>query len=356
MSGGPHVVVDVSANGFGHLAQVAPILTRLAERNPGTRLTLRTEIDPLICAQFFAIPFEIGPPPPDPNMRMRGPLDVDSDGLFADYVSLFENWDSVLDADSAVLASLSPDLLVTNIAVASIASAKAVSLPTAAICSLNWADVFDAYCGDRDGSGEIFERMTAIYSLADLFLQLSPHLPMDWLPAPRSVGPVARTGIDRRDALRACRQADFYVLASMGGIPGLHSALDLPRLPGVVWITPPDWKIERADVISRRGLDIDFIDLMRSVDAIVTKAGYGSVTEAACNGTRILYTDRTNWCETPVLEEWMKVNCTALKVAREDLQSGAFGPALATLLAVPSSPAIEITGVVEAVTALEEFL
>ena len=105
MSAKVHIVADISANGFGHLAQISPILMALAKVRPGLKVTLRTEVDPVICGQFLDIPFKVGPTPPDPNMRMKGPLDVDADGLFEDYQNLVADWENVITSDAAVLAA-----------------------------------------------------------------------------------------------------------------------------------------------------------------------------------------------------------------------------------------------------------
>lgn len=351
-----HIVVDISANGYGHLAQLAPILQTLYQLRSNIAVTVRTDLDRSICAEFINIPFEMGPRPPDPDMRMRGPLHVDENGLFADYSKIFSDRDAVIAHEAQVLRALSADLMITNISMASVASAKAAGIPAAAVSSLNWADVFEAYCGDRDGADDILDWMIQGYSQADLFLLLTPHLPTSWLPNPTSIGPIARIGNDRRKALEDLKPARYYVMASMGGIPGIHSEISLPPIDGVVWITPPNWRIDQVNSISRDELDISFIDLMKSADAIVTKAGYGSVTEAAANGTRILYTDRLNWCETPILEAWMTAHCTARKLPREALHSAELAHSLETLLAGPNPVPVEMTGASEAATAIATLL
>jgi hypothetical protein len=356
-----HIVADISANGYGHIAQLAPILTGLVETKGGATLTLRTEVDAGICAEFFDIPFAMGPPPPDPNMRMKGPLDVDREGLFADYRALTDNWDDVIAKDAAALESLGADLVVSNIAVASLASAKRAGVPSAAICSLNWADIFAAYCGTDGEAGDIFAHLTAAYTQATRFIQLSPHMPMDWLPEKISVGPVARRGRDRRADLQALKPARHYVIATMGGIPGMHTQVPLPEIDGVAWIVPPEWRDARSDFLTRplmdrTGNEIAFIDLMRSADAIVTKAGYGGVTESAVNATRILYTERTDWCETPMLEAWMAQHCAARRVERDKMQAGDYADDLKALLAEPTPPLLEPSGAVEAVAVLRELV
>lgn len=289
-------------------------------------------------------------------MRMKGPLDVDVDGLFADYEKLVGEWDEVVAADAVLLDEMKADLVMTNIAVASVASARTAGVPAAALCSLNWADIFAAYCGTGGVAGTIYAHLTANYAKADRFIQLAPHMPMDWVGERCSVGPVARRGEDRRDQLAGLRPATHYVLATMGGIPGMHTEVPLPKVDGVVWIVPRDWGSGREDFLSRADLDIVFIDLMRSADALVTKAGYGSVTECAVNATRILYTERTNWCETPMLEAWMSEHCTARRVEREAMQAGAFGGDLKNLLAMPVKAPMAATGAGEAASVIAELL
>ena len=86
---------------------------------------------------------------------------------------------------------------------------------------------------------------------------------------------------------------------------------------------------------------------MRSCDALVTKAGYGGVTESAVNST--YHTERTNWCETSILETWIAKNCTGRHIERDVMQSGDFGAVLQDLLAVPITKQSVRSGVDDAV-------
>jgi hypothetical protein len=47
------------------------------------------------------------------------------------------------------------------------------------------------------------------------------------------------------------------------------------------------------------------IDLLRSVDAVIAKPGYGTFAEAACNATPLLYVRRQEWPEQDCLIEWL---------------------------------------------------
>ena len=106
-------------------------------------------------------------------------------------------------------------------------------------------------------------------------------------------------------------------------------------------------------MIPLAGLPFSFIDLMASVDLVVTKTGYGMLVEAACNGVPLLFLARPDWPEWPWLEAWI-----------EDLGLGRPLPAdpdeLARMLRERDLPArrpgIVPTGIAEAADAIEARL
>lgn len=71
-----------------------------------------------------------------------------------------------------------------------------------------------------------------------------------------------------------------------------------------------------------RGFDrYAFPDLLRSVDVVLTKPGYGTFTEAACNGAAVLYLRRDDWPEQDCLIEWLETNARCLELGEVDLAS-----------------------------------
>ena len=60
---------------------------------------------------------------------------------------------------------------------------------------------------------------------------------------------------------------------------------------------------------------------LRSVDVVLTKPGYGTFTEAACNGAAVLYLRRDDWPEQDCLIEWLETNARCLELGEVDLAS-----------------------------------
>jgi len=101
---------------------------------------------------------------------------------------------------------------------------------------------------------------------------------------------------------------------------------------------------------------MNFIDVLRSADALITKPGYGSFVEAACNGVPVLYVPRHDWPEEPFLVPWLQHHGRGLSLRRDQLEQGDFAIDLATLLMLAPQVPVEPTGIDEAATRLAALL
>ena len=83
-----------------------------------------------------------------------------------------------------------------------------------------------------------------------------------------------------------------------------------------------------------RRCGVEYSDLVNAVDAVITKPGYGIVSECAVNHTRMLYTDRGSFREyDAIMRDMDWWNC-ALFIERGRLLEGNCGPELRRLLAM----------------------
>ena len=355
-----HLVVDITGHGYGHLAQVAPVVVELRARRPGLRLTVRSLVREPVLRLVLDDAVALAPPPPDVGLPMNGPVEVDRAAAAAAYAELHVDWPAVVAAEAARLAALGPDLLLSDVGYAGLAGAAAAGIPAVAMSSLNWADLYACYCGDRPEAPRVHGEILAAYRSARLFLQLAPHLPMTDLPNRRPVGPVAGRGRDRRAELAAklgLGAGEKLVLVTLGGIAMNGEVKALPVLPGVRWLVASGLALDgRADVEPAEAQGLGFDDLIRSCDAVVTKPGYGTIVGAVCGGRRIVYCERPDWPETPALDGWAKRHGAALMISREELAAGSYGAALAGLLARPDPPPAAAGGAAEAADILAALM
>ena len=344
------IVVDISGHGFGHAGQLAPILAELHRRRPELRLVVRSTLPEEPLEAILGGTFERAEPPPDPCLAMHDPVHVDRAATRAAYATLEAGFETLVEAEAARLRALAPDLLVANIGFVGLAAAARAGVPAIAIGSLNWADIAAAY---EVASPAMVERMRAAYRSAELTVLLTPHLPTPWLDRRVSVGPVARVGRPRRAELRAALglAPDILLgLVAFGGIDGAERLATLPAIDGVAWLAD---RVERPGMLTTRGLDLTFPDLLASVDVVITKSGYGTFAEAAAAGVPVLYRPRPDWPEAPWLEGWIR----QVGIGRP-LPPDADGIAalVEELRAAPRPRPVPPTGVADAVAILERRL
>jgi hypothetical protein len=300
------IVFDVSGHGLGHLGQTAPVIQKLSAQYPAARIIVRSTQPAPVVRDFVGGRVEFDTPPPEATLVMRGPTVVDAAASAAAYGALHANWHEHLAREAARLAALAPAALVANIPYLSLAAAKRIGIPAIAMCSLNWLDLYRAYCGEAPDAPAILETLATAYRSADIFLQPRPHMPMSDLPNRRSIGPIARIGRRRDNEIRTALQLSQrtrLVLVTLGGIPS-EQRLRLPDMPDVHWLVASDQTQASTRATDISQLAVGFIDVLASCDAVVTKVGYGTFVEAACNGIAVVSAARPDWPESEFLIDW----------------------------------------------------
>jgi hypothetical protein len=355
----PHLVVCISPHGFGHTAQVAPVVNALRTRLPELRLTLRTTVSPQILRARFDGAYAVDPVATDFGMAMASAVEVLVDESARAYTAFHANWGERVANEARALAALQPDLVLCNVPYLPLAGARATGIPAAALCSLNWADIYRSYCGGRPEAARIHAEMLDAYNAARVFIQTEPAMPMTDLVNRVPVGPIARIGKNRRAeiAQRAgLRAHERLVLVAPGGIPMPVDMARWPRVPGTRYVVEAAWHSRHPDAIAIQSLDMPFTDILASSDVFIGKPGYGSFAEAACNGIPMLYVPRGDWPEEPYLVTWLERHGRCRPIARRQFTDGDFATDIDAVLALPRREPVAPTGAEAAATLLAALL
>ncbi len=347
----PHLVVSITGHGFGHVAQTAPVLNRLHELLPGLRITVRSGVPPTYLRSRIHASFAHLPSEGDVGMAMSSALDVRVEESRAAYRAFHADWEARVAAEAQLLRELNADLVFSNVGYLPLAGAQRAGIPNAALCSLNWHDIYRHYCLVENsslaqpsiGSGRMEDETIAAqihdcYAHADAFLRATPGMAMSSLPNLVPVAPIAAVGASRREELdrrlRLSRE-EKLVLASLGGIASRLPVERWPRIEGVRWLVQRSWRVEHPDAVEIESLNMGFGDLLASCDALLCKPGYGSFVEAVCSGVPVLYVGREDWPESAALVGWLQRHGRCREVAREALERGDLAAELERLWSLP---------------------
>lgn len=336
-----HLFVDISSHGFGHLAIAAPVLNALAERLPPLELTVRSALPADKLRQRLHPPFRHIPAASDFGFVMVDALTVDRAATARAYRQAHAGWEQRVDDEARALRSLAPQYVLTNVSYLPLAGAARAGIPAAALCSLNWADLFAHFFGQEAWAAPIHAQMLTAYRSVRAFLRPTPGMPMAALANVVPIGPIACRGRKRDLGLGKGVRG---VLVAMGGIAHRLPVETWPRDPKLRWLVPTNWEVKHPDAIGFESFGLSFTDLLASVDAVVTKPGYGTFTEAACNGTPVLYQRRTDWPEQECLIDWLAATARCREVDAALLESGRLAETLEALGAQPPQAAMEPRG------------
>lgn len=354
----PHLLAAISFHGFGHLAQGATVINALRTANPKLRVTLQCAAPRAVINNFIAGPYELLPEPVDVGMVNIDALSVDVVRSAAAYRAFHSGWEQKISAAVLQLKQLRPSVLLGNIPYLPLLAAHHAGIPAFSLCSLNWADIYAHYLGAQPEAEQLLAQMLRGYQSARATLLTEPSMPMSNLGNTQPIGPVARVGLEQRDLLRdalGVPRAAKLVLVALGGITTPIDVTRWPQLDGVFWLVQSDWNLTHPAARAWDGLNWRFIDVLRSSDVLITKPGYGSFAEAACNGVRVLYVPRGDWPEEPHLVDWLHRVTTCQSLSREQFARGDIAAEVTSLLSTPPPQAVAPAGIADAVTELTKY-
>jgi hypothetical protein len=348
----PHLLVAISAHGYGHLALTAPVIAHLRQRIDDLRLTVRSALPLSLLQQRIGGDFGHQAVADDFGMVQLGALRVDRDASAARYAALHQDWSASVARVANDLAAVDADLLLSNIPYLTLAAAGSIGLPSVALCCLNWAEIYTPYCRHRPEAALVRQQMVDSYRSVECFIAPEPSMPMasvaDRLLA---VPPIALATEGDRAVLAArlgLRSGQRLALVALGGIDTRLPIAAWPESADLHWLVPAAWQVVRSDVTAIEAIGLSFSQILASVDLVLTKPGYGTVTEAVANGIPVLYVRRGDWPEEPAIVAWMQRYARHQPISQQQLADGDLLPAIDRLLAQPPVVAPSFNGAAEA--------
>lgn len=355
------IFVAVSFHGFGHLAQVAPLVNALFARHPDWQLVIQCAAGRELLQHWITPDFIHVQLATDPGIPMHNALRVDAAETWHQYQLDYRNKAGNLAALQQLLALHQPDLLLSNIGYRVGRAAAQLNIPCFHFCSLNWADSFFPYCREQPDAATIYQDLYDDYNQAEVFFRLPPYMPMPGLTNRVDVGPVCRVG-QKRD-LHAHFQHDpdvRHVLVTMGGMPYPLPFEHWPQRSDLFYINAGARASPRADLINIADCGISHLDLTASCAVILTKPGYGTFMEAACSGTPVLYLSRGDWPEEPALLAWQRQHGYCREITAKQFQQADFvddiDQAIAVARSVQYPQPVSPTGIDEIIAQIEQRL
>lgn len=332
------VALAVSGHGFGHAVRSAEVAQSLVRR--GARVVLRTD------APAWLFPPEVQRIPSpgwplDVGVAQRDGLDMDLDETLRRWTAFDRHFDERVSAEAALLREYGAHVLLGDMPPLAFAAAAEAAIPSAAMTNFGWDWIYAAWPGFE----RAVERVRNSYARAAVLLRLPLHsTEADAFPAFRRIEDVplvARQARFPRQQVRAEHGIPVQarvVLLSFGGFDAAR--LDVAALgtwDQYLFLLTPSADIDTARLPPNVRLlpaqQPHYPSLLRACDAVVTKPGYGIVSDCLANRVPVLYTDRGPFREYDVLAAALERLGPARYLPQPQVRAGHLGPGLDALLA-----------------------
>jgi UDP:flavonoid glycosyltransferase YjiC (YdhE family) len=326
------ILYYITGHGYGHAVRSNQVIGHLQKIAPTLKIYVRTTA-PEWLIQGRIIPsrqtIDIG-------IVQKDSLDMDLKATLQACRSLHHNISIVIEREVNFVREHQVRLIVGDIPPFCFEIAARAAIASIAIGNFTWSEIYRAYTKNYPGFISLIEEMEKFYRKATLALTLPYPCGTDVFPRQQPIPWIARGSSLSRDQARIAfglPPSAILVLLSFGGL-GLKRIAwrKLTKLSGFFFVTTGDIEQEIDNVRFLPEAQRKYEDLVRAVDVVVTKPGYGIVADVISHRVPALYTDRGDFSEYPYLVRALKDCATAEFIPQEELLSGNIGSYLDRLL------------------------
>ena len=338
-----HIAYYVTAHGYGHGVRSCDILGALLAAHPALKVTVTTDLPESFLRS--RLPFVDGrlavrPGAFDVGMVQRDSIRVDVAATLDEALELLAEREKLIDYEAEMLRGEGADLVVADIPSVPLEAAAEAGVPAVAVGNFSWDWIYEPFAA-RDPRWRPIVRMFADgYRQAKQLLKLPFSPAMSTFPKQVEIPLLAKPGRSRRDELARQSGADpakRWILLSFTSLDWDAAALRAVEKLGdfeFFTVMPLAWDgLANVHAVDRQA--IGFADVLASCDAVVTKPGYGILSDCVANAKPIVYAEREDFIEYPLLERELKRYLKNVHIPAADLYAGRLGAALAAIETAP---------------------
>lgn len=350
----PAIVFYISGHGFGHAARSIEVINAILARRPETRIGVRTSaprwlFDLTVKGKVAFSTLEC-----DTGVVQIDALNLDEADTIRRAAAFHSDLVTRAASETRVLRELGAGLIVGDIPPLAFAVGAAAGIPSVGLGNFTWDWIYSEYPRVRLAPS-LLPTVRGAYAKASMALRLPMSAGFESFSNVKDVPFIARhASRSREDVCKLLKLPSDkpIVLASFGGygLPGLETDA-LAKFKKYTVVTTANLPIGRArketPAAERKGSFISvneegmydsgvrYEDLVAAAEAVVTKPGYGIISECIANDAAVLYTSRGHFPEYDILVEEMPKHLRTAFISHDDLFAGKWESHLDKLLAQP---------------------
>jgi hypothetical protein len=326
------IVFYLSGHGFGHASRGIELIRQLTAQRADVRVIVRTSVAPWLFAPLAGSAAQVQTLETDTGVVQVDSLHLDEEETARQAARFYGDFERRVATEAAMIRGIGADLVVGDVPPLAFAAAQHAGIPSLAIANFTWDWIYSSYPAFDRLAPAVIPAIRRAYASATRALRLPLHGGFESMAAvTRDIPFIARQS--SRDAgetrrLLGCAPDRPMILPSFGGY-----GADLP-----IEALRADGRFTIIESPRHPPAGLLYQDLVAAADVVVSKPGYGIVSECIANRTALLYTSRGRFAEYDVFVAQMPRFLRCRFLSQEDLLAGRWADAIEAVLAQPPAP------------------
>lgn len=336
-----NIVFYVSGHGYGHATRSGEVIRAIGGQSTDVQIHVRCNVSAGIFLpdsdrriHHTAVNLDVG-------TVQKDSFQVDKQATLKQVQQLYARRKAVISRELRFINRIRADLLVADVPPLAFDIAEAAGVPSIALANFSWDWIYRAYLDEFPAFQEVIHQVSASYRKADVLLRLPFYGDLSVFKKIVDIPLVGRKA--KKSKSLVLQKLGFSDPAGKKLVLVAFRATDLQRVdlqrleswPEYLFITIGTGGRFRNQ-LNLEGDVPEFTDILNACDAVVSKPGYGLVSEVIANRTPLLFTERKDFPEYEVLTRGLRTSAVAKFMPLSDFFSGNWGTHLSVLLARPA--------------------
>ncbi len=299
-----HIAYFITSHGYGHGVRASAIANCFSA---DVQITFRTMLPERFFSEELNRPYSVLEARYDCGCLQSDGITVDIEATLDCYRKIAHKNREKLQKEVNWCAAQKVDMIVSDITPFAFEIAKHSNVPSVAVSNFTWYDIYEQYLGCSPSFKPYLEEILEQYSYADLLIALQPSMEMNFFPNKTEVPVTGRVGRSRKDDVLSYYSIDKNKNLGLiyTGDFGMNSATwqKLSSFSDWEFLGLYQLPTSSSNFHLMDKKSFPYQDLVSTVDCVISKIGYGVVSECFLNGTPLIYLPRNHFAEYPVLEK-----------------------------------------------------
>ncbi|MBW2722425.1 MAG: hypothetical protein JRC67_09450 [Deltaproteobacteria bacterium] len=339
----------ITPHGFGHAIRSIEVIRHLLVLAPALEIVIVSTIPEFLVDQSLGDSVSIRRKQLDIGLVQRDSIQFDLRATLDQLQSLHDHRDALVADEIHFLNAQEIQAVVCDIPFLPFAAASQASIPAIGMGNFTWDWIYQAYASADSRWTPLVDWIRESYHKCHLLLQLPMHGDCSVCPNIQDVPLVARRAKRKREEtleILGLRLDQKVYLISFGWLDlGETAQKRLEEITDAVFLFKHPLSFHFRNGICLDEHPLSYEDVVAAVDGVITKPGYGIVSDCLAHGTPVIYTDRGFFPEYDILVQEMAKQLSTVYLSSPDFYAGRWQAAIQALEKLPRvTPALPCNG------------